>query len=140
MAIIQDIESKKSIALSGLLGRPNGIGLIKCGWSKLGDFFPHAGIFRRDGRWHTQRVVKMVHYRPTNNQLPYQQFWRDYFRNSVAIYHALTDEITDSYKQMAKKYRMTGYNYFISQYSVTRPAHNGNYRLGWTKLGVLTTF
>ena len=135
MSIKQEIDGQLFIALNGRLGRPNGVGLIKPGWSKLGEWFESAGIYRRDGRWHKQRIVKMVHYKPTNNRLSAQQFWRDYFRNSVAIYHALASNILQLYKQRAKKYGMTGYNYYISEYSNVKPSHVGNYRPGFTKLG-----
>jgi hypothetical protein len=137
---VENLTGYKVLALTGRLGRPNRIGLMKMGWSRPGDYFPEGGIYRRNGRWHTQKIVKMVHYRPTNNRLVYQQFWRDYFRNCVSVYHALDPNILELYRQKAKRYRMTGYNLFISQITLKKPAILGNYRLGFTKVGVLTDF
>lgn len=136
MVVVKGYDLPGFIALNGRLGRPNGVGQIRLGWSWLGDRFEQAGIYQRDGKNHKQQIIKMRHYRPTNNRLPRQQFWRAHFRNSVSIYHALPSNTVELFRKRSTKYQMTGYNYYISEYSNVKPAHVGNYWLGFTRLGV----
>jgi hypothetical protein len=71
---------------------------------------------------------------------PKRDFSRDFFRNSVAIYHAIGVENSNLYDQKAKGMSMTGFNFFVSDYSYRKPAHAGNYRPGYSRVGVLTMF
>lgn len=136
MVVVTVFEGAKSLTVRGRLGRPNGLGLMKMGWSKPGDFFPEAGTYQKRTRFGRRLIVKMRHTVPTNPRTSLQQFRRDYFRYSVAVYHGLTDELRTLYKRRASKYGITGYNYYISEYSSVRPSHVGNVRCGFTKLGV----
>lgn len=138
MAIVDLKNRFSSLGVTGRIGNPAGLGLIRPGWSFLGDAFVDAGIYRKNGRWKKQNTVRMRHYRPSNPQTDLQQFYRDYFRVSVAIWHALDSLIVAKYKLAGRNHHMTPYNYFISCYSFIRPADLGNYRCGFTKLGVLT--
>jgi len=136
MVIIKTIQEKMALDIRGRLGRPNGLGAIRPGWSKLGDFFPRAGIYQKHFSYGVKNDVRMRHYRPTNNRLPRQQAFRDYFRVCVAIYHALSADSVAFYRRRGVKYQVTGYNYFISEYTSLRPSYLGNFQLGRTRLGV----
>lgn len=138
MAIIDDRSSLYVLGITGKIGIPNGLGLIKCGWTRLGYENRINAIYQRKVTLKGKKISKMRHYKPTNSRMPYQQFWRDYFRTAVKIYHGLASETFDLYSKRSKKFRMTVFNYFISQYTYEKPAHLGNYRAGWSKLGVLT--
>ena len=71
---------------------------------------------------------------------PKRNFCRDFFRNSVAIYHAIDEETTLLYSLQAKRMDMTGFNFYVSDYSFRKPAHAGNYRPGYSRVGVLTMY
>lgn len=71
---------------------------------------------------------------------PKRNFSRDFFRNSVAIYHAIGEENSLLYSLQAKRMDMTGFNFYVSDYSFRRPSHAGNYRPGYSRVGVLTMF
>ena len=169
MVTIKTISVKNFLSIRGRLGRPNCIGQMRLGWSKLGEVFLPAGIYQkrlksrwvwnnytsglgvfhvgqallgknayklRNGRKMSQQIVRLNHYRPTNNRLPRQQAFRDFFRFAVAIYHSLPVDIVAFYTKRSKKYQMTGYNYFISEYTNIKPSYLGNFRLGLIKMGV----
>jgi hypothetical protein len=135
MVIVTAFQGAKSLTVRGALGKPNGLGQMKAGWSKLGDFFPEAGIYQKRRQYGRKHTVKMRHYIPTNPRTSRQQFFRDYFRSSVSIYHGLSEATLILYKKRASKYQYTAYNYYISEYTNVRPAHVGNVRCGYTKLG-----
>jgi len=135
MVVVNIYQGVKSLSVRGSLGRPNGMGLMKMGWSKPGDFFPEAGVYQKRTRFGKRQIVKMRHTRVPNPRTSRQQFFRDYFRYSVAIYHSLSENALAFYNTRAKKYQMTGYNYYISEYTNVKPAHVGNFRLGFTKPG-----
>jgi hypothetical protein len=116
MAIVQDTQGFKFIAQNGRLGRPNGVGLIKAGWSRYGEFMADAGIYRRDGRWNKQRIVRCVHYKCQNLQKEKQQIWRGNFRNGVTAYHALDAGARAIFEKEATKHRMSGFNWYMSRY------------------------
>ncbi|MBA7662910.1 hypothetical protein ES703_70943 [subsurface metagenome] len=52
---------------------------------------------------------------PFNPKSPDQIFWRHMFLKVVALWHALTGEEKQQWQSLARRHRMTGYNYFISQ-------------------------
>lgn len=135
MAIVKNIHGFYFLGIRGKVGLPCGLGQIRPAWSKNGDSFTQSGIFRKDPRIKQKGLQRMRHYNPTNNQLPFQQVWRDYFRNCVAIYHALDTETCNIFEKHAKKYKMTTYNYFISNYTLKKPSHCGNFRVGFTQNG-----
>jgi hypothetical protein len=116
MSIVNNTEGFLFIAQNGRLGRPNGVGLIKAGWSRYGEWFAGAGIYRRDGRWHKQRIVKCVHYKCQNPQTTNQQIWRVNFTNGVSAFHALDASQVAMYKKLGSKIGRTGFNYFMSRY------------------------
>lgn len=104
------------IAVRGKLGRPNGVGRIMFGWSKIGERNDATGIYRRDGRWRTQRTIRCRHYKATNPQTPAQQARRTKFANGVQAWHALPQHEKDSYNARGAKMQRTGFLVFMSQY------------------------
>lgn len=116
MSIVNNTEGFLFIAQNGLLGRPNGVGLIRPGWSRYGEWFAGAGIYRRDGRWHKQRIVKCVHYKCIDRQTENQLIIRDKFKNGVIAFHALDASQVAYYKKWGSKIGRTGFNVFMSRY------------------------
>lgn len=116
MAIVQDTQGFKFIAQNGILGRPNGVGLIKAGWSRYGEFMKDAGIYRRDGRWHSQRIVRCVHYKCYDKQTENQLACRSNFTNGVTAWHALDANTRATFNKEATKQRMSGFNWYLSRY------------------------
>jgi hypothetical protein len=136
MPIVKTIGGVGALMASGKLGLPNGLGLIRPGRSKYGDFFPSAGIYRRNGRWKKYEIVKMRHYFQPTYRSPKQRFYADFFRDIVSIFHALPPETVAKFRTRGLKYKMTAYNCFNSEYLTFKPSHVGNYRVGFTKLGL----
>ena len=116
MAIVQDTQGFKFISQTGPLGRPNGAGLIKAGWSRYGEFMADAGIYRRDGRWHSMRIVRCVHYKCRDFKKPKQLVCRAKFKSGVEAWHALDPASRAVFNKEATRYRMLGFNWFLSRY------------------------
>lgn len=54
MAIVEMQDRTNSLSIRGILGKPNGVGAMWCGWSELGDFLAPAGIYQ------TRRRVRRI--------------------------------------------------------------------------------
>lgn len=116
MAFVKQIGSMPIIQARGKLGRPNGVGRFMFGWSKLGEFFEGAGYYRIDGRWGTQRVSKMRHYRPHNPQTSEQQSWRGTFADGVTAWKALSAGEKLAWNKRKNPPRMSGFCRFMREY------------------------
>ena len=67
-----------------------------------------------------------------------QQFSRSYFAVIVSIWHASDPAFRAEWNDAAKGYNMSGFNLFLSQYSMIRPTFCGHFILGYSQLGGLT--
>jgi len=116
MAVVDNINGHKIIACSGKLGKPNGVGRIMFGWSQMGDKFMSAGIYRRNGRHHNQKIVRMKHYRPSNPQTTGQQSWRTTFAGGVTAWHTLTAIEKADWNAKRSPTGMSGFCRFMRSY------------------------
>lgn len=116
MAIVDHIENQKVFMVQGMLGAPNGLGLFKPAWSKMGYKFRSAAIYRRDGRWDRKRIIKCKHYRTANPRTTAQQANRTKLAGAVAAWHALSDSEKQVYRKRSHPPRMTGYCRFVREY------------------------
>lgn len=110
MAIVKRITEIPVLTISGQTGLPNGFGFHTCGVSKLGDRYIEAGIYRRNGRWRNQKIVKMKHYVPTNPQSTAQQLRRTKFANGVIHWQSLSPAEKIKYRDRGSRINMTGFN------------------------------
>lgn len=116
MTVVTEISGMKVLAVVGKLGLPNGLGAMVCGITKLGDDFQGAGIYRRNGRWHNQKIVRMKHYRPHNPQTIPQQARRATFSNGVGAWHLLSENEKDDLRTRAKLKHISGFNLHMREY------------------------
>lgn len=77
---------------------------------------PYAGIFQRRKYGKKKMIVQEKFYWPSNPQTVPQQAWRAVFTAGVDAYHALSPVIKERYRLAGQKYKMTGYNNFLSDY------------------------
>jgi len=116
MAIIKRIEEFPALMVKGKIGRPCGVGAFQCGWSFLGDYFLESGIYRRNGRWHNSKIVKMKHYRPTNPRTVLQQQKRSVFADGVNAWKLLTETEKEVWRKKRSPAKRSGFNRFMSVY------------------------
>lgn len=100
--------------------------------------FHKAIVYAGSRAGQTARAYKKPNMGPdprTSRQL----FMRGYFQRYTLIWHSADAFFRGFYNAKAKKLKMTGYNAYIGEYSYYRPSHMGNLRMGYSRLGVLTT-
>lgn len=110
MAIVKGIGKALVLGASGDIGIPNGCGFAQCGWTRCGEWFPPGGVYKRDGRWKTQRIIKTTHYWPSNPQTVPQQAGRAKFSAGVVHWQSLSDAQKKPYNFRASKIGMSGFN------------------------------
>lgn len=85
---------------------------------------------------HVRRYKKPV--MPPDRKTPRQLFSRAYFQNITTIWHASDSVLRSRLNNEASRISMSGYNLFISNYTMEKPSDVGNFCLGYSRLGVLT--
>lgn len=138
MAIVKFPESALSMKTVGVIGRPWGAGRILAGYSWVGDENEYSGVYQRRPRATGQILVKMKHYRSPNPQTDKQQAWRMYFKDILAVWHALPAGIRDDMRARKYPVGMGGWNRYCRAYMRRKPSQAGVMRAGMCPLGDLT--
>jgi hypothetical protein len=77
---------------------------------------PYAGIYRRRRRKGKLYIQKAPFYKPTNMQTEKQQAWRKIFADACFMWFRLSAGEKRFYELWGAKYKMSGWNKFISEY------------------------
>lgn len=75
---------------------------------------PFAGVYQRKITRKGKKTSQMNWRYGGNPRTPAQQAWRAFFTAGVSAYHSLTTAQKLYYKKVGAKYKMTGYNKFLS--------------------------
>lgn len=82
---------------------------------------PGIAIFKE--YWYGRRVDKLyVPYNPNTDQ---QQAWRSYFAAGVAVWQGLTPAEKVVYQQDAKRFKILGFNRFLTKYLLLNRSNIG---------------
>jgi hypothetical protein len=113
MAVINPATLAVCASVAGKLGRSNGFGGVRFGFSFFGDTCREAGIYRRQPSKKGQVVILQKSYRPTYRNTFPQQTNREKFANAVLAWQNLTTEERLVYNQMKYPVRLSGYHRFM---------------------------
>lgn len=116
MALVEGVNKLISFDARKRFGFSNLYGTSHFGYSLYGDQNSEAGIYKRQKLAKGWGLSKMVFYWPSNPRTLAQQVRRIKFLDGRLNWLALTDGVRTSYNNKAIRFRMTGYNLFLSQY------------------------
>lgn len=105
-----------SLNARGKYSDPNGFGLFKFGWSKLGYKNEKAGYYQR--HWNGQKFnwIRAKHYWPENTETETRRAWRNKFAEGVAQWHLLAPAKKLYYNNLKYPTGQTGFTRFMSEY------------------------
>lgn len=98
------------------LGFSQDYGHALFGYVEFGADNPWAGIYRKYTNDYKNHLIKMRHYVPSYSSSPAIIASRASFASAISAWQAL-DALEKSYfERWGKKYKMSGYNKYISEY------------------------
>lgn len=100
-------------------GKPNQLGQIFLGFSKLGEENDLAGFYRVRHIGGRRIRERLLWYEPTNPQTPAQQANRSTFADAVSSWQGLTNEQKAVYNTRAVKKKYFGYHLYIREYMLS---------------------
>jgi hypothetical protein len=98
------------------LGLSFGCGSAFCGFTRCGFENIFGGIYAKHYIWGKPVYLKRHFHWPKYARNEAQDISRTKFAEAVSLWHTLTTEQKNEYRILAKKRRITGFNFFISQY------------------------
>ncbi len=116
MAIVDVKNGAFAVQAFRKLGRPIKLGEFWCGYSRLGDADPYAGVYQRRHGKRGLIIVKTKYVVPRNPRTVPQQAQRLKIKNAVLGWQALTDMQKQEYNALAAGNGTTGYILFLRVY------------------------
>lgn len=110
------VDGAQIIDIRGKLGRGGGFGRVTFSYNFFGFYSKYSGIYSKKYYYGDPYISKMKFYRPTNPQTEAQQAWRDVFADGKIAWDSLDPETKEQYRLKGQKRKMTGYNFFQSEY------------------------
>ena len=98
------------------LGFSQDYGHALFGYAEFGADNPYAGIYRKYTNDKKNHLIKMRHYVPSYSNTEAIQASRASFTSAIIAWRALDADEKLFYEKWGKKYRMSGYNKYISEY------------------------
>lgn len=114
--LVQGIDKLVSLDVRGKMGFSAGCGIARCGYSRCGASARFGGIYSRKKTLKGWKTSRMKYYAPTNPQTEAQTARRSLFAMGVSAWQGLTDLDKVYYNKVGRKYRMTGFNFFMRWY------------------------
>lgn len=100
----------------GKIGRSCGFGRTRFAYNRMGFYSPYVGVYStyptKNGR---MTRLKKYHRPPLFNTVP-AIMTRIHFAQAVGHWRMLTEQERQNYNKKAKRYKLTGYNLYISRY------------------------
>lgn len=122
MGILTQKERCIGIMLRGKYGISQDFGSGFFGFCLFGYDNPYSGIYAKYNFAGKKYDLKKNFWFASNPQTEAQQAWRDIFKNGKTAYDGLSADEKLYFKKWGAKYKMTGYNKFMSEYL---KAHKG---------------
>lgn len=116
MVVVTSFQHAKSLEIRGEYGAPCGLGEFYCGWSRVGELDPMAGVYQKRPRKRGQIFVKMRHCIIPNPRTPAQQARREKFAQALLAWRALSFEDQVVWNKKNYPSHMSGYNRFIRHF------------------------
>lgn len=110
------VDNGEVLDIRGRFGRGGGFGRIAFAYNFFGFYSKYSGIYSKKYYFGTPYISKMKFYRPTNPQTEAQQAWRTVFANGKSAWSALEPEIKEQFRLKGQRRKMTGMNFFLSEY------------------------
>jgi len=98
------------------LGFSQDYGHALFGYVEFGADNPYAGIYRKYTNDKKNHLIKMRHYVPSYSSSPAIVASRISFASAISAWRALSAPDKEFYETWGKKYKMSGYNKYISEY------------------------
>lgn len=98
------------------LGFSQDYGYALFGYCEFGADNPYAGIYRKYTNDYKNHLIKMRHYVPGYSSSPAILASRSSFASAILAWRALDASDKLYYETWGRKYKMSGYNKFISEY------------------------
>lgn len=98
------------------LGFSQDYGLALFGYCEFGADNPWAGVYRKYTNDKLNHLIKMNHYPTYYTNSAGQIVSRSNFASAIVAWRALDAGDKNYYEKWGKKYKMSGYNKYISEY------------------------
>lgn len=105
-----------SLDSRGKFGRGGGFGRVTFSYNFFGFYSIFSGIYSKKYYFGEPYISKMKFYRPTNPRTERQQNWRAIFATGKTLWDSLSAEEKEYYRKRGRNEKMTGYNFFMSNY------------------------
>lgn len=86
------------------------------GYSRFGEYNEYAGQYQYWNSWGQRRHIRTRFYWPTNPNTPSQQATRQFMRDAMSAWAALTSDEKAKYNDRAYRKKMNGSNLFVREY------------------------
>lgn len=116
MALVEGLDRLRSGVAIQKVGKPNGFGEIRFGWSEFGDSDSMAGYYQRRHTRSGIKICRMRHYWPRQNPGPAEAARRANFAAGVAAWKALPDETKEMYNNTEYPVGQSGFNRYMSKW------------------------
>jgi len=105
-----------SLDARGRFGYSGGFGRIAFGYNRFGFYNWYCGTYQKKYYYGKPYIARQRITWGSNPQTERQQLWRGVFADGKAEYDLLDNEARQQWREWGNKRKLTGYNYFMSEW------------------------